>query len=404
MDIVLVFDGLQIGGIERVGGDYARLLLELGHHVTVINLCPILNEMEKEMPEGIPLEHVCFPRKACPEQYAQLIKRNLIGRFVYPVATVILGVADGLYKAYCRRYHFLRKQYDIAIAFSGHFNDLTFVANSFVKSKAKMCWLHGALYGYMIISDGYYNLYKKIKNLIVLVDDAQEEALVYNHQTGFNIRKLYNPTCIANRTIVVAVVENLKKQYGDFIIMVSRFSYPHKDHFTVRDAMKELLENYGMKIHLLFIGDGPDEERVRRYAMNLGEEVSSNIHFLGAKSDVQNYYTAAKLLVHASVAGEGLPTVMVEALYYNLPMVVTDSKVGPREILGNDEYGLLCKVQDPKDMAQKIFTMMTDEKKYDYYKALSQTRLEAFLPQNIMPQLADILNAVLSQDLGGEGI
>ena len=59
-------------------------------------------------------------------------------------------------------------------------------------------------------------------------------------------------------------------------------------------------------------------------------------------------------MVHASVAGEGLPTIMLEAMAYDLPMVVTDSKTGPREILRNNEYGLLCRVQDPKDMADNI--------------------------------------------------
>lgn len=47
MKIAIVFDGLQIGGIERVGADYARILSELGHDVTVVNLVPNLKEMEK---------------------------------------------------------------------------------------------------------------------------------------------------------------------------------------------------------------------------------------------------------------------------------------------------------------------------------------------------------------------
>ena len=38
MKIAMVFDGLQIGGIERVGADYAKLLIELGYEVTVFNL------------------------------------------------------------------------------------------------------------------------------------------------------------------------------------------------------------------------------------------------------------------------------------------------------------------------------------------------------------------------------
>ena len=56
MKIAIVFDGLQIGGIERVGADYARILSELGHDVTVVNLVPNLKEMEKEFPKDCKYE------------------------------------------------------------------------------------------------------------------------------------------------------------------------------------------------------------------------------------------------------------------------------------------------------------------------------------------------------------
>lgn len=396
MEIALVFDGLQMGGIERVGSDYARLLKELGHSVTVINLVPHLTQMETEFPEGLRIEHVSFSRKLCPEQYAQLIKKNRIGRIVYPVASVVLTIVDYIIKVISRRYPFLRKKYDLAIAFSGHFNDLTFVAGNLVEAKSKMCWLHGALYGYLLTSDGFYNLYKKIRNLIVLVDDAQEEALIYNHQTRFNIRKLYNPSYITNRIVDKSVVSALRKEYGDFLLMVSRFKYPHKDHYTVVDALEKLHQNYGLKQHLVFIGDGPDEERIKEYTKQ--KSISSYVHFLGAKSDVQNYYSAAKLLVHASVAGEGLPTVMIEALSYNLPMVVTDSKVGPREILGNDDYGLLCKVQDPSDMAKRVNQLLMDDDLYRKFQDLSPVRLKDFLPQTIKERLQIILADLFTQN------
>lgn len=394
MQIALVFDGLQIGGIERVGCDYVRLFQELGHHVTVINLCPQLNQMEKEMPHGARIEHIPFPRKRCPEQYAQLVKKNTAGRFIYPATTIVFGAANSLYKLFSYKHSCIKEEYDIAIAFSGHFNDLTFVANDFIRTKTKMCWLHGALYGYIITSDGFYNLYKKIKNLVVLVDDAQEEALIYNHQTGFNIHKLYNPTYISSRIIDNQEVEHIKEKYGNFLLMVSRFKYPHKDHYTVCDALEVLVKKYNSDINLVFIGDGPDEEAVRKYVKGKDDSIFSCIHFLGAKADVQNYYFAAKLLVHASVAGEGLPTVMIEALSYRLPMVVTDSKVGPREILGNDEFGLLCKVQDPEDMAEKIDRLLSDKKLYQHYQERSMKRLEDFSPEQIKKKLKDVLDDV----------
>lgn len=51
MKVAMVFDGLQIGGIERVGADYAKIIYELGHDLTIVNLNPKLDEMEKEFPD-----------------------------------------------------------------------------------------------------------------------------------------------------------------------------------------------------------------------------------------------------------------------------------------------------------------------------------------------------------------
>lgn len=393
--IVLVVDGLGIGGIERVCVDYAKLLLDLGHKVTIINLNPQQDDMVKELPDKVKIFSLNFSRNISGERYAQLIKKNSGGKFAYPIIYAGLKCLETVKHI---TWHFRHKEkYDIAIAFSGHFNDLTFVADDFVNAKHKIGWLHGALYGYLLISDGYYNLYKKIKNLICLVDDAQEEALIYNHCTSLNIYKLYNPTFITDRPVDSAKVSNLKEKYGKYILMVSRFEYPHKDQFTVCAALKILRNQYKENVDLVLIGDGPDKGRVMKYATSLGKEVNKHIHFLGTQTDVQNYYASAYILVHASVAGEGLPTVQLEALSYALPQVVTDSKVGPREILGDNEYGMLCRVKDPADMASKLHRLLNDRNLYDIYRKQSSRRIKDFEPETVKLELKRILDDIVTK-------
>ncbi|MCT3524984.1 glycosyltransferase [Latilactobacillus curvatus] len=396
MKVAMVFDGLMTGGVERVGADYAKIFTDLGYDTTIINLNPKLTEMECEFPNDIQIEHIKYNKNIAPERYAQVIKMGWYGRFLYPVIFCVLSMINFFYKLFCKlRYGFLRDKYDITIAFSGHFNDLTFVANGYVNTGKKLCWLHGALYGYLLISDGYLNLYKKIKNLIVLVNDAEEEVLTYNHGVKLNIQKVYNPTFINNRTSNNASVRDLKKEYGDFLLMVSRFSYPHKDHYTVIDALKILNEEYNKSPNLVLVGSGPDEKKVRTYSESALADVKSKVFFLGNKNNVQDYYKAANLLVHASVAGEGLPTVMIEALANELPMVVTDSKVGPREILGDNEYGLLSKVQDPADMAKQINLLLEDNEKYNEYVQKSSIRLLDFEPENITLKIKEVMNNLI---------
>lgn len=394
MKVALVFDGLQVGGVERVGADYAKLFINLGYDVTIINLNSKLNDMNKEFPKECEFIDFNYPRKLAPEQYAKLVRGNLAMKFLYPIIAFILELLNIIYKFYARIT--IRKKVDLLIAFSGHFNDLSFVRYGYIKHKKKLAWLHGALYSYLLISDGYINLYKKIKNLIVLVDDAQEEVLAYNRKLKLNIYKLYNPTNIYQKSFDITRIKEIKEKFGSFIVMVSRFSYPHKDHYTVARAFEKLINKYHEDINLLFIGDGPEEDKVRTYVKEFDKKISDRIYFLGKKSDVQNYYKSASLLVHASVAGEGLPTVMLEALAYGLPMVVTDSKTGPREILENDKYGLLCRVQDPDDMSEKIYRLLNDSNLYNKFKTNSKIRLKDFEPEVIQDKLSLIVNDLMN--------
>ena len=392
MKVALVLDGLQVGGIERVCLDYCKILLNLNYEVTIFNLRPKLNELEKEVPTSVHIVNIPFATYLAPEKYAKLIKKDFFGKVIYFFAYIFFTVLVFFYKLYCKiRYKECRNNYDFLIAFSSHFNDLTFVSQKFAKAKHTIAWVHGALYSYLLLSGGYACLYNKIKNLIVLVDDAQEEVLSYNKNLHLNIYKLYNPTSVNLRKIDNKHVEEIKKKYGNFFLMVSRFQYPHKDQPTVIKAFANLIIKHKSKMKFIFIGDGPDKNKSEQLVKSLPLNVRSRIYFLGTQLNVQDYYKAAYALVHASVAGEGLPTVMIEAMNYGLPEIVTDSKTGPREILGDNKYGLLCKVNNPEDMSAKMYKIVKDKVLYHNLQNLENIRIKDFYPQRIESKLKNIL-------------
>ena len=51
---------------------------------------------------------------------------------------------------------------------------------------------------------------------------------------------------------------------------------------------------------------------------------------------------------------EGFGMVIIEALSVGTTVVSTDCNSGPSEILGDNEFGYLCKVNNPSDLAEKI--------------------------------------------------
>lgn len=382
MKIAMVFDGIGYGGITTVGLDYIKIFLKAGWSVDVYNLTGSIAR-EKDIPEECKIYHDKLSAYFCPQKYSGGVKRYPWGRFVYPVLYIILTA----FIAVKRILRFNKKDYDVAIAFSGHWTDLTYVSKGFINAKYKIAWLHGALYQYLLMSEGYLSLYRNIGNLVVLITAIQEEALVYNSFARLNIKQMYNPTMILERTVNFEKVQELKNKYGDFWIMVALLMQP-KDHATVLQAIKILKDKYNCENKLLLLGNGPNKNVIEHEIRKMGLE--EQVILLGAVDDVENYYTSCFALVHASLF-EGFGMVLVEALSFNKPVVCTDCGAGVREVLMDGEYGILCKIQDPEDLA-RCMKMLIDDK--ELYKDLSRKaafRAKAFGPNAISTQVEELL-------------
>lgn len=389
MKAALVFDGLGFGGIERVGVSYAKLFHELGYEVDVYNLKPEKTEMEKEFGDDCNIFHCKLPLFFTPDYYMLMVKRWWWGKYLYPIIYIVSTLLMFIYRFLRGK----RKKYDVTVAFSGHFRDLTFVAYEFIKGKKKLCWLHGALMEYMVLSCTFGDLYRKIKNLCVLSEDRQEAALDANKYLikELNIKKLYNPMFTEKKKTDLEVVNDIRAKYGKYLLMVGRFEQD-KDQKTVIEAFKILKEKYNRTEKLVFVGNGSTLEECKNYAKQL--KLSEDVFFVGARYDVENFYTTAGVFIHSSKA-EGLPTVLLEAMVYEVPIVATDSPPGVTEILGNDNYGVRCAIGNPKDMADKVNKLLVDYNLRKNYIEQGKKRIADFDFNVIKNELGDILRALV---------
>lgn len=386
MKIAMIFDGLNIGGIERVGIGYFNLLKKLGHEVHIYNLMPEKNEMEVEFKDELNIRKYKLPRYCCPEYYSTLVKKWWWGKFLYPIFYCVFYI---LIKVKKLLFKYKRENYDIVIAFSGHMNDLTLVANDFFKGAKKMCWLHGSLIEYLLMNVGFQNLYNKIQNLCVLSEYAQEVAVWNNVKlSNCKINKIYNPVEFKSDTIDENKVTELQEKYGDFILMVGRFT-KEKDPITLVKAVKILHDKYKLENKLVFVGDGDEKNNVENLAQKIGAD--KYIYFEGSKLDVQNYYKAAHIFAFTSFM-EGLPTVILEAMSHGLPIVSSKSLPGVPEILQDNKYGIMCEISNEIQLAEKIHSILMDKTLYNHYSELSYNRIEDFKEDKIMTQLKNIID------------
>lgn len=86
-------------------------------------------------------------------------------------------------------------------------------------------------------------------------------------------------------------------------------------------------------LQLVFLGEGELEAHLKQLAKSLG--VSNDVHFLGWQKNPFQFLAHSQLFVLSSL-WEGLGIVILEALACQLPVIATDCKSGPREILAPD--------------------------------------------------------------------
>ena len=103
---------------------------------------------------------------------------------------------------------------------------------------------------------------------------------------------------------------------------------------TLLKAIK--YSKYKKKIRLNLVGFGSKENSIREYA----DKNYIDYRIYKNKEKISSYYKLSDLFVLSSLY-EGLPTVMIEAASYRLPLVASNFKSGSKEILNNGKFGHL---------------------------------------------------------------
>jgi len=128
--------------------------------------------------------------------------------------------------------------------------------------------------------------------------------------------------------------------------------YEHKGHQVSIEAAR-ILEQTHPDIQFCFLGDGPDEEKLRQQASGL-----TNVHFAGKQTNMGDWFAASDLLIHPSYS-EGLGSVILEASAAGLPVIGTRAG-GIPDIIRDGENGLLVDSGAPQQLADAIVRMRED--------------------------------------------
>jgi len=167
------------------------------------------------------------------------------------------------------------------------------------------------------------------------------------------------PNGISVEKSIRSKVHKVESQNNKIIITTSRLVYKNGIDTLIK-AMAELRVQHRMSnIKLQILGSGPEEKKLKDLAKDL--KVDDVVQFLGhiEPEHVYDYLAGADIFVRPS-RSEGLGSSFLEAMGAGLP-VIGAPVGGIPDFLKDGETGLFCKVDDPKDLAEKIKKLIMDE-------------------------------------------
>ncbi|MDJ0707852.1 MAG: glycosyltransferase [Leptolyngbyaceae cyanobacterium MO_188.B28] len=235
--------------------------------------------------------------------------------------------------------------------------------------------------------------YSQADHVLTLSQGSAEEMA---HDFGIaptRVSWIYNPIHLhqIRQTLQTKPANNLIE--GRYIVAVGRL-HPQKGFEDLLKALKRCHQHYQLNdLQLIIIGEGNHrsvlEEQIQ--ALNLQHYVK----LVGFVNNPWSYVAAAQIFVLPSL-WEGFAHVVVEAMACQTPVIATDCDYGPKEIIVDQETGLLTLTHNPEQLAAAIHQLLTHPEKAKRLVQNAAIRAEDFDAAKITRQYERLFGAVCS--------
>lgn len=195
-----------------------------------------------------------------------------------------------------------------------------------------------------------YNLYALSNNTIVTVSESLKNDLKKVVKVGKS-RIQFIPNAVVNKNIrQLAQTNSDKFGHSNYFCAVGRL-VRQKGFDLLLHAYAISREQNSFLPKLVIVGTGEDLNSLQALVEQLG--LVEHVVFTGYTENPYYIIKQAEAFVLSS-RHEGMPTVLVEAMYLDTPVIAFDCPTGPGELIKNNENGVLVPHLDIKALANAI--------------------------------------------------
>jgi len=214
---------------------------------------------------------------------------------------------------------------------------------------------------------------------------SNSELIKTDLQKNFNIHTNYkvinNPVNLDMISRLSSIDAGIPNDTIFTFISVGLFRQ-EKNHNLLIDAFSKIVH---LPVRLVLLGKGNMEETIKNKVRTMNLE--TQIIFLGFDSNPFKYLAKSDCFILSSDF-EGLPNCILEAMACSIPVISTDCRSGPREILAPDtdpevnindhievaKYGILVPIRSVQLLAEAMELMVKDKELHERLKQKAKER------------------------------
>jgi len=165
----------------------------------------------------------------------------------------------------------------------------------------------------------------------------------------------------------------------------------NKGIFEALNAIKEITKR-GIKVSLSVVGDGPELEEARQYAI---DNMLHNIDFKGRLdgAELAAEFRKNNVYLFPSYHGEGMPTSVLEAMAFGMP-IVTTANAGLKDIFEDKKMGSFCEMRNTDDFIESTLTLIKSDALADISHYNYNFAKENFMASKVANKLELLIKSV----------
>lgn len=182
---------------------------------------------------------------------------------------------------------------------------------------------------------------------------------------------------------------DLKQERHNNILAVGRLC-PEKGFDRLINVFKQFESMYP-DWKLVIVGDGPERKNLENQLQTLN--LQNRVILTGKVASTQIYYSSSKIFVLSSRV-EGFPTVLLEAMAHQLPVISFDCACGPADIIENGVNGILVQQDNLDGLSAALQNLMQDTALRDRLATEAVKVRDKYELKNISDQWFKVFNLV----------